>query len=215
MKNIVKILSVIAALSTAFPAHAFEPGSDLIDEAEILKRIEAEVGLRIEKRGKTRSATVRVDRRPAVRILSPSGLRLKGRAHFASKTITIRTGPVIRKISLKDVKSIDITAWKAFRARKENKGFRVLMVPHQAILYMQNGESLKGDINGEEWLQLTVQTGSEFRTVVLGFSKSVQATSIDEAMKTADKLSPESELLARLHFEQWDVKNEVTSNMQR
>lgn len=215
MKNTVKIFSVIAALSTAFPAHAFEPGSDLIDEAEILKRIEAEVGLGIEKRGKTRSATVRVDKRPAVHILSPSGLRLKGRAHFASKTITVRTEPGIRQIPLKEVKSIDITAWKAFRAKEEKKRFRVLMVPYQAIVSMQNGESLKGQINGEEWLQLTVQTGSEFRTIVLGFSKSVHATSIDEAMKTADKLSPESELLARLHFEQWDDKHEVTSNMQR
>lgn len=113
------------------------------------------------------------------------------------------------------MKSIDITAWKAFRAKEEKKRFRVLMVPYQAIVSMQNGESLKGQINGEEWLQLTVQTGSEFRTIVLGFSKSVHATSIDEAMKTADKLSPESELLARLHFEQWDDKHEVTSNMQR
>lgn len=73
MKNTVKIFSVIAALSTAFPAHAFEPGSDLIDEAEILKRIEAEVGLGIEKRGKTRSATVRVDKRPAVLSCRPPG----------------------------------------------------------------------------------------------------------------------------------------------
>jgi len=212
------VLSCFTALCLSVsPVSALELGTDSINEPEILKRIESEIGLKEKKQHSGHTAGGRSnDSGRFIIISSKSGDAIEGMVRLNQESLQLKevgTNDAFRQLSMNRVKSIEIIGWKPLQAKKiHDRQFAVLMIPYTAIIRLRTGESLQGEINGADWIQVTIQSALNTRSIILSYPVLVDAQSIIEALTIAAAFEPDINQFALLNFEKPEKRDELTSS---
>lgn len=212
-------LFLLAAFSLTAPSlYAFDPGSDSIDEADILDRIESEVGLKKKEQQEGNTAAGRPDKDgQSIVVSSESGTVIEGTVRLNQQSIKIKTTEQSgegRGLTISSIQSIEITAWKSLYAKKESEHkYTVLMIPCKAIIRLRSGESVQGEIEGEHWIQLVIKVKEDTRLIRLSFTVSVEADSVSDALEKASASKPDHTLFASLKFPKKERQNELSSSV--
>ncbi|MBE7438195.1 MAG: hypothetical protein HS115_07025 [Spirochaetales bacterium] len=152
-------------------AEPFVPGDDRIQEAEILERIQREIGQDL-KSLRQREVT----KKEARKTESPTHLRLQLRSsggkeysgYHAHNNLAIRlntaTGPV--DLQLRDVSSLTFEKFTATFVHylEEEKKVRIFFIPDQCKAELRNGGTMEGRLLSRNLLQVRLKDDGPERT---------------------------------------------------
>ena len=158
MKRSILSALILCLLSTPLAARDFLPGAGQIDEAEILERMRTEVQEpatpeTAPRENQTEDNEDNSRRRTRFQVI----LERKGQAPVAGvirltqNRLHFRTSEGHSRIAPSEIQFLEIASWLARPTASD-----VFYLPHRCTLRLNSGETLQGELDAPEWLQLAV-----------------------------------------------------------
>ncbi|EHQ05094.1 hypothetical protein Lepil_0388 [Leptonema illini DSM 21528] len=227
MSYTISCCAILTIWSSSIFPEQFAPGSDDIDEQQILRQIESEIGLNkeISKESnpdpKEETTGVKAQEETAfiITVLSGEGKQeVSGLTYFYQDSLHLRdaSGEGVRQIRISDIRTLRIRSWIPTMAIETKKNeYTVLFMPHECTVELSASSVVNGIIDGENWIQIIIRDNGEKKPIPLSYHIPIKAPSREEALALAKKQTgiPEGQY-TNIVFKETRINEVSSSNKQ-
>lgn len=196
---LLRAFGILSLYASSTEAQEFVPGSDDINEQQILRHIENEIGLgeaspalpQNERPIEQTTANLQDQRAHTITVRTVEGNQeIAGITHIFQEKLFLRdiSGEGTRQINIVDIRRLTIKSWNpsiAFEIKANE--YSVLFIPYTCTVETNNSPPLEGIIDGENWIQIVIRDNGEKRPIPLSYYVQIEAASREEALSIARK----------------------------